>query len=53
MLNNSRLAKSDQESGLTGSIILSKVPEIIPDPNRDPRVVHVAGTPEVEEQPER
>jgi PAS domain S-box-containing protein len=38
--------------GITGSIIHSKEPEIIPDPNLDSRVVHVEGTPEEEEQPE-
>ncbi len=38
--------------GITGSIVLSKLPEIIEDPLKDPRVVHVEGTPEQEEQPE-
>ncbi len=38
--------------GITGSIILTGVPEIIPDTARDPRGVHVEGTPEEEEEPE-
>ena len=39
-------------SGITGSIILSGVPEIIQDPRIDPRMAHVPGTPEEEEHPE-
>ena len=38
--------------GITGAIIVSGVPEIIPDPEKDPRGAHVTGTPEQEEQPE-
>ena len=38
--------------GITGSAILSGMPEIIPDTGQDPRTVHVSGTPEEEEQPE-
>ena len=38
--------------GITGAIIQSGVPEIIPDADKDPRGTHVQGTPDVEEQPE-
>ncbi len=38
--------------GITGAVILSGIPEIIPNTEKDPRVVHVRGTPEEEEQPE-
>ena len=38
--------------GITGSVILSGVPEIIPDTILDPRTLHVEGTPELEEEPE-
>jgi PAS domain S-box-containing protein len=38
--------------GITGAIILSGIPEIIPNPHNDPRTQHVKGTPEEEEQPE-
>jgi PAS domain S-box-containing protein len=38
--------------GITGSIVLSGVPEIIPDAAKDPRATHVEGTPEEEEEPE-
>jgi GAF domain-containing protein/CheY-like chemotaxis protein len=38
--------------GITGAIILSGQPEIIPNPEKDPRSTHVQGTPDVEEEPE-
>ncbi len=38
--------------GITGAIIASGVPEIIPDLAQDPRTIHVQGTPEKEEQAE-
>ena len=38
--------------GITGAILLSGVPEIIPNPVTDPRGTHVQGTPDEEEQPE-
>jgi signal transduction histidine kinase/DNA-binding response OmpR family regulator len=38
--------------GITGSIILSGIPEIIPDPRKDSRTIHVQGTPDEEEEPE-
>jgi signal transduction histidine kinase/CheY-like chemotaxis protein len=38
--------------GITGAIILSGVPEIISETEKDPRTAHVQGTPEEEEQPE-
>jgi PAS domain S-box-containing protein len=47
-----RVSAIQTGQGITGSIILSKVPEIVQDPHKDPRVVHVEGTPEEEEQPE-
>ena len=37
---------------ITGSILLSGKPEIIPDIDKDPRAIHVEGTPEEEELPE-
>ena len=39
-------------SGITGSIAESGVAEVIAHTARDPRAVHVAGTPAVEEEPE-
>ncbi|OGO28750.1 MAG: hypothetical protein A2Z16_10995 [Chloroflexi bacterium RBG_16_54_18] len=38
--------------GITGSIALSGQAEIIDDVSRDPRVIHLPGTPTVEETPE-
>ncbi len=38
--------------GISGSVIVSGVPEIIPDPAKDLRSSHVAGTPEEEEEPQ-
>jgi PAS domain S-box-containing protein len=38
--------------GITGSVALSQKAEIIEDITRDPRSVHVAGTPEEEEEPD-
>ncbi|MGI6375312.1 MAG: GAF domain-containing protein [Anaerolineae bacterium] len=38
--------------GITGSIALTGVAEVIADTSRDPRAVHVPGTPEDESEPE-
>jgi len=38
--------------GITGSIAQSGMAEVIDDVSRDPRGIHVGGTPEIEEEPE-
>ncbi|HSH03432.1 MAG TPA: tetratricopeptide repeat protein [Anaerolineae bacterium] len=37
--------------GITGDIAATGIAEIIPDPEKDPRALHVAGTPDEEETP--
>lgn len=43
-------ARLDLGQGITGSVVMTGEAELINDPNRDPRVRHVPGTPQDEEE---